>query len=54
MNNKNLMFVIAVILIGIIAVAVIDTNGNARVRDNVVETDYSDTSKEGKLPERNS
>ena len=54
MNNKNLMFVIAVILIGIIAVVVIDTNGNARVKDSVVETDYSDTNESEKILERNS
>lgn len=32
MNNKNLLFVLTVILIGIIAVAVIDTSGNMRVQ----------------------
>lgn len=35
MNNKNLLFVLAVILIGIIAVAVIDTSGNMRVQEQV-------------------
>lgn len=53
MNNKNLLFVLTIILIGIIAVAVIDTSGNKRIAEQEREH-YSTNNDISQVADRNS